>query len=292
MKLSTLSKQTLLAASLTLAFCGNAHANDAPAKPAAEAPKTEKSEKPPEKELPSKPYPKNPVPAKLTPTLEKPVGSLNAAAVVTPPKPEAAKPKEEHVAEAIFDKPVPAKKHKPAAHAKKDHAHVANDPSMKQLVSDTVAADAHGQSGDREPYKVQAKDTLDSVIKKTLPTTPFSSEILREAFMKTNPQVFPEGRPQRLRAGQTLRIPDAAMLRLVVLGEVSGKADSHADGNHGMAHDAPKAAPAAAASPTAVPAVDSVPPLSVPRQPVAVASANLPAPAVAPEEKKKWIRFP
>ena len=275
MKLSTLSilsKQTLLAASLTLAFCGVVHANDAPAKPAADAhgapdahggghdkpAEPAKPEKPAEKELPSKPYPKNPVPAKLTPSEEKPVGSLNTVAAVTP-KPEAAKPKEEKVAEAIFDKPAPAKKHKPAAHTKSTHAHAAVDPSMKQLVSDTVAADAHGQSGDREPYKVQAKDTLDSVIKKTLPTTPFSSEILREAFMKANPQVFPEGRPQRLRAGQMLRVPDAAMLRLVVLGEVTSKADSHAD-----AHDAPKAAPAVAA-PNAAPAVDSVPPLSVPQ---------------------------
>ncbi len=288
--LSTLSKQTLLAASLTLAFCGVVHAEDKPAAAAADATKAEKSDKPAEKDLPSKPYPKNPAPAKLTPSLEKPVGSVNAAAAVTP-KPEAAKPKEEKVAEAIFDKPVPVKKHKPAAHAKKDHGHAALDPSMKQLVSDTVTADAHGQSAEREPYKVQTKDTLDSVIKKTLPTTPFSNGVLREAFMKANPQVFPEGRPQRLRAGQMLRIPDASMLRLVVLGEVGGKADSHVDDNHGSAQDAPKAAPAVAA-PTAAPAIDVAPPLSVPRQPVAVASANMPAATVSPEEKKKWIRFP
>jgi len=290
MKLSTLSMQTLLAASLTLAFCGVVHAEDKPAAAAADATKAEKSDKPAEKELPSKPYPKNPAPAKLTPSLEKPVGSVNAAAVVTP-KPEAAKPKEEKVAEAIFDKPVPAKKRKPAAPAKSTHAHAAIEPSMKQLVSDTVAADAHGQSADREPYKVQTKDTLDSVIRKTLPTTPFSNGVLREAFMKANPQVFPEGRLQRLRTGQMLRIPDAAMLRLVVLGEVTGKADSSTDDSRGSAQDAPKAVPAAA-PPTAAPAIDIAPPLSVPRQPVAVASANMPAPAVSPEEKKKWIRFP
>lgn len=291
MKLSTISKQTLLAASLMLAFSGSVYAEDAAAKPAADAKAAEpsKADKPAEKELPSKPYPKNPVPVKLTPSLEKPVGSVNAAAAVTP-KPEAAKPKEEKVAEAIFDKPAPVKKYKPAAPVKSSNSKAVVDPAMTQLVSDTVAADAHGQSGDREPYKVQAKDTLDSVIKKSLPTTPFSKEILREAFMKANPQVFPEGRPQRLRAGQMLRIPDAAMMRLVVLGEVSGKPDSN-DSKPG-AKDAPKAAPATAASSTAAAAADSVPPLSVPRQPVAVASANMPAPAVSPEEKKKWIRFP
>lgn len=306
MKLSTLSQRTLLAVSLTLAFCGVAHGNDAPAKPAAAAADAHggghdkpaeppKPEKPAEKDLPSKPYPKNPASAKMTPSVEKPVGPLSTAAGVAP-KPEAAKPKEEKVAESIFDKPAPAKKRKPAAHAKSGYGHAAVDPSMKQLVSDTVAADAHGQAGDREPYKVQAKDTLDSVIKKTLPTTPFSSEILREAFMKANPQVFPEGRPQRLRAGQSLRIPDAAMMRLVVLGEVSGKADSgkadsHTDDSHGNAQDALKAAPKAAPA-TAAPSVDVMPPLSVPRQPVIVASANMPAPAVSPEEKKKWIHFP
>jgi Tfp pilus assembly protein FimV len=304
------SKLTLLAASLTLAFCGMASANDAPAKPPkpgtteahgapdahgeadahggghdkpAEPPK---SDKPAEKELPSKPYPKNPVPAKLTPTVEKSVGMPDKALAVAP-KPEAAKPKEEKVADAIFDKPAPVKKHKPVVHADAGHEHAATDPALKQLVSDTVNADAHGQSADREPYRVQAKDNLDRVIKKTLPTTPFSNEILREAFIKANPQAFPEGRQQRLRAGQTLRIPDAAMLRLVVLGEVGGKADSHDEESHGASHEAPKAAPA-----TAAPAVDTVPPLSVPRQPVAVASANMPAPAVSPEEKKKWIRFP
>ena len=295
-----LSKLTLLAASLTLAFCGYAHSNDAPAKPAADAhgapdahggghdkpAEPAKPEKPPEKELPSKPYPKNPVPAKLTPTLEKAVGMPEKTATTTP-KPEAGKPKEEKIVEAIFDKPAPAKKHKPATHAKSSHGQAAVDPSIKQLVSDTVNADAHGQSADREPYKVQAKDTLDSVIKKTLPTTPFAVEILREAFIKANPQVFPEGRSQRLRAGQSLRIPDAAMLRLVVLGEVVGKADSQGSDSHGGTNDAPKSAPA-----ITTPVLDSVPPLSIPRQPVAVASANMPAAAVSAEEKKKWIRFP
>lgn len=289
-----LSKLTLLAASLMLAFSGYAQANDAPAKPAADAhggghdkpAEPAKPEKPPEKDLPSKPYPKNPAPAKLTSTIEKAVGVPEKTAAAAP-KLEVAKPQEEKVAEAIFDKPAPAKKHKPMVHAASNHAHAAVDPSIKQLVSDTVSADAHGQSVDREPYKVQAKDTLDSVIKKTLPTTPFSVVVLREAFIKANPQVFTEGRSQRLRAGQTLRIPDAAMLRLVVLGEVGGKAENHAGANHGEAQDAPKAVPA-----TAAPVLDSVPPLSIPRQPVAVASANMPASAVSPEEKKKWIRFP
>lgn len=293
-----LSKLTLLTASLMLAFSGTAQANDAPAKPAADAhgapdahggghdkpAEPAKPEKPAEKELPSKPYPKNPTPAKLTPGIEKPVGGAekNAAAAT---KPEAAKPKEEKVVEAIFDKPAPAKKRKPIALAARNYA--ATEPAIKQLVSDTVSADAHGQSADRAPYVVQPKDTLDRVIKKTLPTTPFSIEILREAFVKANPQVFTGGLTQRLRAGLSLRIPDAAMLRLVVLGEVVGKTDSNVSDNRGGAQDTPKATPASAA-----PVLDSVPPLSVPRQPVAVASANMPVPAVTPEEKKKWIRFP
>jgi hypothetical protein len=48
-------------------------------------------------------------------------------------------------------------------------------------LNDTVKADAHGQSPEREPYGVQARDTMDRVIKKTFPTTPLSREVMREA---------------------------------------------------------------------------------------------------------------
>jgi Tfp pilus assembly protein FimV len=159
-------------------------------------------------------------------------------------------------------------------------------------MSDAVKADAHGQSAEREPYKVQARDTLERVIKKTFPTTPFSNEILREAFMKANPQVFANGKSSRLRAGQSLNLPDAAMLRLIILGEVAAKpAAAHPAGAVHGATDAGHEAPKATAAP-ATAAVEPAALIAVPRQAVVVASSAGQVPEVSAEEKKKWIRFP
>ena len=311
-----LFQRSILALSIALLFCNAALANDPPkpADAAAEKAAADKAaaDKAAESALPSKPYPKNAAPFKPKGAAEKPM------AAVTPPAPEKAdaghdkhdKPADK-AATAEPHHAAPAKKHKPAAHAANNHGHAAADPALHGVLNDTVKADAHGQSPEREPYVVQARDTMDRVIKKTFPTTPFSIEVMREAFMKANPQTLAAGKSARLRPGSVLRLPDAGIIRRVVLGEMAppmmtAAANSGGSGNgtvHSVGlsqsglHDAPKiiAVPAPpAAAPTAPAAMiePPAPPIALPRQAVTVASSANPAPEVTSEEKKKWVRFP
>ena len=311
-----LFQRSILALSIALLFCNAALANDPPkpADAAAEKAAADKAaaDKAAESALPSKPYPKNAAPFKPKGAAEKPM------AAVTPPAPEKAdaghdkhdKPADK-AATAEPHHAAPAKKHKPAAHAANNHGHAAADPAMHGVLNDTVKADAHGQSPEREPYVVQARDTMDRVIKKTFPTTPFSIEVMREAFMKANPQALAAGKSAKLRPGSVLRLPDAGIIRLVVLGEMappmmtaaansggSGNGTAHSVGlSQSGSHDAPKiiAVPAPpAAAPTAPAAMiePPAPPIALPRQAVTVASSANPAPEVTSEEKKKWVRFP
>ena len=311
-----LFQRSILALSIALLFCNAALANDPPkpADAAAEKAAADKAaaDKAAESALPSKPYPKNAAPFKPKGAAEKPM------AAVTPPAPEKAdaghdkhdKPADK-AATAEPHHAAPAKKHKPAAHAASNHGHAAADPALHGVLNDTVKADAHGQSPEREPYVVQARDTMDRVIKKTFPTTPFSIEVMREAFMKANPQALAAGKSARLRPGSVLRLPDAGIIRLVVLGEMappmmtaaansggSGNGTAHSVGlSQSGSHDAPKiiAVPAPpAAAPTAPAAMiePPAPPIALPRQAVTVASSANPAPEVTSEEKKKWVRFP
>lgn len=311
-----LFQRSILALSIALLFCNAALANDPPkpADAAAEKAAADKAaaDKAAESALPSKPYPKNAAPFKPKGAAEKPM------AAVTPPAPDKAdaghdkhdKPADKAAA-AEPHHAAPAKKHKPAAHAVNNHGHAAADPALHGVLNDTVKADAHGQSPEREPYVVQARDTMDRVIKKTFPTTPFSIEVMREAFMKANPQALAAGKSAKLRPGSVLRLPDAGIIRLVVLGEMappmmtaaansggSGNGTAHSVGlSQSGSHDAPKiiAVPAPpAAAPTAPAAMiePPAPPIALPRQAVTVASSANPAPEVTSEEKKKWVRFP
>lgn len=311
-----LFQRSILALSIALLFCNAALANDPPkpADAAAEKAAADKAaaDKAAESALPSKPYPKNAAPFKPKGAAEKPM------AAVTPPAPDKAdaghdkhdKPADK-AATAEPHHAAPAKKHKPAAHAANNHGHAAADPALHGVLNDTVKADAHGQSPEREPYVVQARDTMDRVIKKTFPTTPFSIEVMREAFMKANPQALAAGKSAKLRPGSVLRLPDAGIIRLVVLGEMappmmtaaansggSGNGTAHSVGlSQSGSHDAPKiiAVPAPpAAAPTAPAAMiePPAPPIALPRQAVTVASSANPAPEVTSEEKKKWVRFP
>ena len=266
--------RSLLLAALMLALAGHVAASEHKAEPAKEEKKDDKKdEKPAEPELPSKPYPKD-ARRKVTPAAAAKPADKPAEKPAEKPADKA--PAAEKVAEKAVEKPVelaavaPAPKKKPKPVAPRHEP--APDPALRAVFADAVAADAHGQSPQREPYVVKQGDTLDRVAKKTLPTTPFSPQVVREAFVKANPQAFPDGRPtQKLRAGTSMRIPDASIFRLVVLGEAG--ADDH--GSHGM-HGAPRAE---------APAVLAVPPRPV-------LSAAPPAGEVSAEEKKKWVRFP
>ena len=61
-------------------------------------------------------------------------------------------------------------------------------------------------------YTVVRGDTLDKVIHKTLEDSPLRIELLRNAFVQLNPQVFAAGPTARLRPDQVLQVPDAMQL--------------------------------------------------------------------------------
>jgi len=297
------------------------------AKDAKDAKKEEpKSDEP---DLPSKPYPKNAVPKAFQPKKDetkeaaakpeaapavekaaaKPAAKPADKAAEKPAEKPADKHSEKHAEkpgeksldkqlvkmpeldkpETGHDKPVVvamAKKRKPARPA---HVAAANT-SLQQLASESARKTA--QSNDHEAYVAQSGDTLDKVIKKTFPSSPFSIEVMREAFVRANPKLVPP-KNVKLKAGQVVQLPDVNVMRMVVLGEGKGPAtmavsgDVHYD-KKPMMHVPASTAPAAIAPAAAV----LNQPIAIPRLPVNVASNNAPAPEVSVEEKKKWVRYP
>lgn len=60
----------------------------------------------------------------------------------------------------------------------------------------------------RSTYTVESGDTLDKVIRKTMPNSPLRSDILRNAFVQQNPQAFTKAPPRSLMAGAVLNVPN------------------------------------------------------------------------------------
>ena len=77
-------------------------------------------------------------------------------------------------------------------------------------------------------YTVVRGDTLDKVIQKTLEDSPLRIELLRNAFVQLNPQVFATGPTARLRPDQVLQVPDAMQLLRSVAVPLLESADSAA----------------------------------------------------------------
>ena len=60
----------------------------------------------------------------------------------------------------------------------------------------------------RSTYQVVSGDTLDKVIRKTMPDSPLRTDILRNAFVQQNPQAFTKSPPRSLMAGAVLNVPN------------------------------------------------------------------------------------
>lgn len=310
-----LAQRQLVIACLALLCSGAVLANDPPKDaPKADAKKEEpkkddhakdakdgkdakeaKADAPAEPDLPSKPYPKNAVPKAFAPKME-PKKFDEGTAAAKPAEKPAEKPADK-VAEKPAEKPadkaadkvatmnkVPMPAHdKPAA--KKHKAAAAHkpvtDPALAAVARDSLHGSALGTA-----YPVKAGDNLDRVIKKTMPNSPFSMEVMREAFARANPQLLSSVKSAKLKPGSTINVPSAAVLRQVVLGDPAPQAELKRVKAAELHSSAPVVAPTIA--PTAS---DLNPPLAVPRLPANVAYTG-PAQEVSPEEKKKWVRFP
>ena len=69
------------------------------------------------------------------------------------------------------------------------------------------ALDVEGK-GTLKTYDVVSGDSLDKVIRATMPDSPLKIELLRTAFIQQNPQAFTKTPPRTLMAGSILTIPD------------------------------------------------------------------------------------
>ena len=293
-----------LLACLLLALGSSALANDPPKEPAKDAKKEE--EKPAEPDLPSKPYPKNAVPKAFLPKKDeqkdakaKPEAGNDKPAEKAADK-QAEKPagKEDdnHGADKTavvkfdggHDQPAPvavAPKRRKVARA--PAAVPAANPVIQQVAGESVKT----ASADRDAYVAQKNDTLDKVIAKTFPKTPFSMEIMREAFVRANPQLRPPVKNVKLNAGQVLQLPDVNVMRMVVMGEGGSGATMAMSGDVHYEKKQSLFVPSATAPAAVAPAVAVQRQIAIPPLPVNVASAA-PTQEVSAEEKKKWVRFP
>ena len=93
-------------------------------------------------------------------------------------------------------------------------AWAANDAATAKSAA-SIAAPA-GSS-----YKPKTGETLDQVIAKTMPSSPLSMGILRQAFIDQNPQAIVAGKVPKLRKGATLYVPDHDLLLRGLLASVT-----------------------------------------------------------------------
>jgi hypothetical protein len=89
----------------------------------------------------------------------------------------------------------------------------------------------------RSTYQVVSGDTLDKVIKKTMPDSPLRADILRNAFVQQNPQAFTKSPPRSLMAGAILNVPnhDDLLRTYMVPGHSPGNSGMHRGGGYSTA---------------------------------------------------------
>jgi hypothetical protein len=303
--MNTLRINALLAC-LLLALGSSVLAADPPKDPPKDGKDVKKDEdKPAEPDLPSKPFPKNAVPKAFLPKKDeqKEAAAKLDAGRDKPAEKVADKPAEKPAGKADeklgadktavvkfdggHDQPAPvavAPKRRKVARA--PAAAPAANPVMQQVAGESVKT----ASADRDAYVAQKNDTLDKVIAKTFPKTPFSMEIMREAFVRANPQLRPPVKNVKLNAGQVLQLPDVNVMRMVVMGE-GGGATIAMSGDVQYMKKQNLFVPSATAPAAVAPAVAVQRQIAIPPLPVNVASAA-PTQEVSAEEKKKWVRFP
>ena len=266
--------------------------------------KEAKADAPAEPDLPSRPYPSNVTPKAFAPKKD---AAPKASAAQDKPDEKAAdksadKSGDKTAAKPGSDKPAdkPADAHatagpkhesKPHKTAKKQRAPhnaqaksqpLAVSPAMVELARDVLAQQ---KNANLKSYVVQARDDLDSVIRKTMPANLFAPDVFRQAFMRANPALLTSAKV-KLSPGQVLQVPDVSTIRAIVMSE-GGNSGEINDSKISLHSNAPVLAPTVAAT-----ANDLNPPIAIPRLPVNVAASANPAPEVPPEEKKKWVRYP
>jgi Tfp pilus assembly protein FimV len=95
----------------------------------------------------------------------------------------------------------------------------ANAPGSRSSTALTSVATGSSPAEGLRSVTVQRGETLDRVIRRSLPDVPLHPDFLRQAFVKHNPQAFPSGKPHLVRAGTVLQVPSMADLRALMLAQ-------------------------------------------------------------------------
>lgn len=126
---------------------------------------------------------------------------------------------------------------------------LAND-ALKALLGDQVAIPAAGNDdvsgrslatagavandGSRLSYRVQRGETLDRIIRKTMPGSVLRIAVLRKAFTALNPHAFPRGTPHIIVANAVLQVPTIDDLRAIANGQPLTAASDNSGGYGGI----------------------------------------------------------
>ena len=94
------------------------------------------------------------------------------------------------------------------------------DSALRRLVKDLEQAmqeAKEGFSANRDgTYLVKRGDYLDKIIRTTVGNYPFKRDILRKAFVQSNPKVFRRSNPNWMYANKTMRIPGVEDIKRVI----------------------------------------------------------------------------
>lgn len=96
--------------------------------------------------------------------------------------------------------------------------------ALKVLTAAPVAAEAPAPAGPatRERMVVQRSETVDMLIRRLNPGSPFKDEVFRHALLDLNPGALPNAANNLLKRGSTLMLPNAEDLRRSLLKHYPG----------------------------------------------------------------------
>lgn len=103
------------------------------------------------------------------------------------------------------------------------------EAALRVLTRADSAMSAAPPAGGRVSHTVKKGETLDAVIRKSLPApvlSTFRIEALRSAFFKLNTKTFPEGKVRRLTEGSVLVVPSTDDLMFEAFGVMPSTASA------------------------------------------------------------------
>tara|TARA_S200000501_G_scaffold378424_1_gene440935 strand:+ start:1505 stop:2494 length:990 start_codon:yes stop_codon:yes gene_type:complete len=196
---------------------------------------------------PSKPYPKNVSPKAFAPkrdSLKEDIKETKLDSVKTSESKNEVTKKESLKTEILEpqniknEKDVSKKLTKDKKSIAQKNKYKGNDkaasPQVKQIVKDTVDNNSYGQKGNS--YVVQDGDNLDQIIRMTYPSTPFLNSIMREAFVKANPDILTSNDSYKIYKGQVLKFPSADLMRSVLMKDNVNSEEKIIKVNHSVNH--------------------------------------------------------